>query len=139
MKKDLTFAYGSETVRGVNLGGWFVLEPWITPSLFSRWSDGSVIDEWTFSQALGKDEAHNQLSQHWNNWITQDDFNEIAGAGMNHVRIPIGYWAVAPIDDEPYIQGQLDILDQAIGWARDAGLKIMIDLHGGKATVIKRI
>ncbi|KAK1036474.1 glucan exo-1,3-beta-glucosidase, partial [Friedmanniomyces endolithicus] len=25
------FNWGSETMRGVNLGGWLVLEPWITP------------------------------------------------------------------------------------------------------------
>lgn len=28
------------------------------------------------------------------------------------------------------MQGQLDVLDQAIGWARQAGLKVMLDLHG---------
>lgn len=44
---------------------------------------------------------------------------------------PPGYWAVAPIPGAPYVQGQLPILDAAIGWARAAGLKVMIDLHGG--------
>ena len=28
------FDFGSEKIRGVNLGGWLVLEPWITPSIF---------------------------------------------------------------------------------------------------------
>ena len=27
-------------VRGVNLGGWFVLEPWITPVFFEEVNDG---------------------------------------------------------------------------------------------------
>lgn len=31
-----------ETIRGVNLGGWFVLEPWITPSIFEATSDDVV-------------------------------------------------------------------------------------------------
>ena len=39
---DLKFSYGSEKVRGVNLGGWFVLEPWITPSIFEAVSDDVV-------------------------------------------------------------------------------------------------
>jgi glucan 1,3-beta-glucosidase len=26
----------AHTITGVNLGGWMVLEPWITPSLFYR-------------------------------------------------------------------------------------------------------
>lgn len=115
-------------MQGVNLGGWFVLEPWITPSIFSL-GDG-VVDEYTYTKALGKDQASSQLTNHWQTWITQADFSAIAQAGLNHVRIPIGYWAVAPLDGDPYVQGQLPILDQAIGWARAAGVKVLIDLHG---------
>ncbi len=48
------------------------------------------------------------------------------------MRIPVGYWAVAPLAGEPYVDGQLDALDNAITWARNAGLKILIDLHGGR-------
>jgi glucan 1,3-beta-glucosidase len=129
--RGLAFDYNGEKVRGVNLGGWFVLEPWITPSLFEPWANGGgVVDEYTFTQTLGKDAALSQLTQHWNTWITQDDFDEIASFGLNHVRIPLGYWALISLDGDPYVQGQLPILDQAIGWARTAGLKVMIDIHG---------
>jgi len=123
------FSYGSDKVRGVNLGGWFVLEPWITPSLFDALG-GAAVDEWTYCATLGTDEASHRLSSHWNTWITQSDFNAIAGAGLNHVRIPIGYWSVIPIDGEPYVQGAYDVLGQALDWASGAGLKVMIDLHG---------
>lgn len=116
----------------MNLGGWFVLEPWITPSIFADWANGGgVVDEYTYTQALGKTEAFNRLNQHWATWITQEDFTEIASMGLNHVRIPIGYWALNPLPGDPYVQGQLTYLDQAIGWARSAGLKVMLDLHGG--------
>ncbi|KAL9123731.1 MAG: hypothetical protein Q9217_006868 [Psora testacea] len=127
-ERDLSFDYQNNKVRGVNLGGWFVLEPWITPSIFSV--GDNVVDEYTYTQALGKETASRNLQNHWDSWITQSDFNAIAAAGLNHVRIPIGYWAVAPVDGDPYVQGQLPILDQAIGWARGAGLKVMLDLHG---------
>jgi hypothetical protein len=50
---------------------------------------------------------------------------------MNHVRIPVGYWALKHLEGDPYVDGQLEYLDQAIGWARAAGLKVMLDLHGG--------
>lgn len=90
-----------------------------------------MVDEYTYTQALGSAEASNRLTQHWATWITQDDFNEIASFGLNHVRIPIGYWAVNPQSGDPYVQGQLPFLDQAIGWARTAGLKVILDLHGG--------
>lgn len=129
--RALAFDYDNDKVRGVNLGGWFVLEPWITPSIFSEWADSrTVVDEYTYTQTLGKDEASSRLQNHWNSWITQSDFNDIANAGLNHVRIPIGYWAVAPLDGDPYVQGQLDVLDNAIGWARSAGIKVMLDVHG---------
>ena len=129
-KRDLSFDYNGGGLYGVNLGGWFVLEPWITPSIFTDTGNDAVVDEYTYTQALGKDEASSRLTDHWNTWITQDDFNQIAAAGLNHVRIPIGYWALAPLDGDPYVQGQLPILDNAIGWARSAGLKVLLDLHG---------
>jgi len=33
---------------------------------------------------------------------TEEDFAQIAGAGLNWVRIPIAFWAVQTFDDEPY-------------------------------------
>jgi len=45
-KRAPSFAYGSEKVRGVNTGGWFVLEPWITPSIFEG---NGAVDEYTFT------------------------------------------------------------------------------------------
>ncbi|TEY39047.1 hypothetical protein BOTCAL_0470g00050 [Botryotinia calthae] len=110
-KKGLSFDYNGSKVRGVNLGGWFVLEPWITPSLFY----GSWVDEYTLTQTLGKSASQNLLNAHWATWITQNDFNEIASVGLNHVRIPIGYWALNPLPGDPYVQGQLTYLDKAIG------------------------
>ena len=58
------------------------------------------------------------------------DFQKIAGAGFNTVRIPIGYWAFSKYDGDPYITGAQAYLDQAIGWARQTGLQVVIDLHG---------
>jgi glucan 1,3-beta-glucosidase len=49
---------------------------------------------------------------------------------LNHVRLPIGYWAWEVGPGEPYIQGQLPYLRKAVNWARTHGLKLLIDLHG---------
>ena len=125
------FDYYNDKVRGVNLGGWFVLESWITPSIFEAAGDG-VVDEWTFCETLGYAAAQSQLEAHWSSWITEGDFAAIAGAGLNHVRIPIGYWAFNLQPGDPYVQGQLQYLDQAVSWANGAGLYVVIDLHGGK-------
>ena len=133
-KRTLSFNYNNDKVRGVNLGGWLVLEPWITPSIFEPWAKSQIVkDEYTYTQVLGGKEAQKRLDEHWRTWITEADFQAIKKAGLNHVRIPIGYWAVTPNPGDPYVQGQLAYVDKAIEWARSAGLKVMIDLHGGKS------
>ncbi|BFZ64090.1 hypothetical protein YB2330_005228 [Saitoella coloradoensis] len=129
-----SFDYSTEKLRGVNIGGWLVLEPWITPSLFEQFpdygGDSPTVDEYTFCKTLGSDEAYKQLQQHWQSWITYDDFKALADAGVNTVRIPIGYWAFALWNDDPYVQGQQAYLDNALAWAEELGLNVMIDLHG---------
>lgn len=126
LQKRAGFDYGSQKVRGVNIGGWLVLEPWITPSIFEKYQ---VPDEYSLGQKLG-DGAKSVLQAHWASWIHESDFKAIAAAGMNHVRIPIGYWAAVEVET-PYVSGQLEYLDKAVGWANSAGLAVMIDLHGG--------
>lgn len=49
---------------------------------------------------------------------------------LNHVRLPIGYWAFEVGPGEPYIQGQLAYLNKAVTWATNHGLKLIVDLHG---------
>jgi glucan 1,3-beta-glucosidase len=124
------FPYGSQKVRGVNLGGWLVLEPWITPSLFEKTGNSAIVDEWTFGQLQNKATAQAALKAHWDSWITESDIAAIAAAGLNHVRIPIGYWAFEVGSGEPYISGQLPYLQKAVGWAKNHGIKVIVDLHG---------
>lgn len=120
-------SYGGVPIRGVNIGGWLVLEPWITPSIFDG-VGGAAVDEYTLCQNVPN--AKDILQSHWSSWATQGDFQRIAGYGFNTVRIPVGYWAYQKYQNDPYIQGADDYLEQAIGWARGAGLKVWIDLHG---------
>ncbi|RYP80676.1 hypothetical protein DL769_002358 [Monosporascus sp. CRB-8-3] len=128
-RRDLKFNFGQDKIRGVNLGGWLLLEPWITPSIFEATADG-VVDEFTYTKVLGPAEARARLEKHWSSWITESDFGEIASQGLNFVRIPIGYWSVTPLDGDPYVQGAYQWLGRALDWAQGANLKVMIDLHG---------
>jgi glucan 1,3-beta-glucosidase len=52
----------SETIRGVNLGGWLLTERWITPSLFAS---TNTDDEWSLCNELGKDKCAKRLGDHW--------------------------------------------------------------------------
>jgi len=99
-KRDLRFNFGQDKVRGVNLGGWLVLEPWITPSIFEA-TPGNVVDEYTYGQQYGSDTE--RLREHWNTWITEDDFAEMSSIGLNMIRLPIGYWSI--IGGEPFVTG----------------------------------
>jgi aryl-phospho-beta-D-glucosidase BglC (GH1 family) len=49
---------------------------------------------------------------------------------LNHVRLPIGYWAFDVAPGEPWIQGQLPYLTKAVTWAQKYNLKVIVDLHG---------
>ncbi|KNG49831.1 glucan 1,3-beta-glucosidase precursor [Stemphylium lycopersici] len=129
--RTTAFDWGTDKVRGVNIGGWLVLEPFITPSIFQNYSsdDWPIYDEWSLCEKLGRNACTDVLKPHWETFVSLDDFWKIKAAGFNIVRIPVGYWSyVDPWG--PYIQGAAPYLDAAVDWARETGLKIVIDLHG---------
>lgn len=124
--------YSKLPARGVNLGGWLSLEPWITPSLFDSY-DGAlgIIDEWTLCTHLGTAGALSTLEQHYSTFVTEQTFIDIANAGLDHVRIPYSYWAVKTYDGDPYVfRTSWRYLLRGIEWARKHGLRINLDLHG---------
>ncbi|PBP25867.1 glucan 1,3-beta-glucosidase precursor [Diplocarpon rosae] len=130
-KKSVDFNWGAEKVQGLNIGGWLLLEPWITPSIFQALDQSlGIVDEYTLTEKLGSDAAYKILKPHWDSWCTFEDFKKIADAGFNTVRIPVGYWAYSLDSGEPYTQGAAPYIDAAIDWARATGLKVWIDLHG---------
>lgn len=121
-------------IRGVNLGGWLVLEKWMTPSLFEGLN---ATDETTYCVEMGT-RAEKTLKQHWETFITHDDFAWLAEIGINAVRIPVGHWifgAGYPYhksygdNPQPFVEGGIYILDQAFDWAEHYGLLIVLDLH----------
>ncbi|KAH7031945.1 glycoside hydrolase superfamily [Macrophomina phaseolina] len=112
----------SPLLRGVNLGGWLVLEPFLTPELFTN----GAIDQWTFDQKPG---SENLLRSHWDTYCTEADIKKLASYGISAVRIGIGFWAYDNAGT-PYHSGADAYLSQAIKWAKDAGLLVAIELHG---------
>jgi aryl-phospho-beta-D-glucosidase BglC (GH1 family) len=61
-------------------------KPWITPSIFQNTNNTAIVDEYTFGQMQDPTVALNVLNDHWNTWITEDDFQAISAAGLSHVR-----------------------------------------------------
>ena len=124
-------SYADLPVRGVNLGGWLSLEPFITPSLFNYDSKLGIIDEWTLTSYLGASGAQATLEKHYATFVTEQTFIDIANAGLDHVRIPFSYWAVTTYDGDPYVfRTSWRYLLRGIEWARKHGLRINLDVHG---------
>ena len=64
-QRSVDFGFGYEKVRGVNIGGWLVLEPWITPSIFQKVDQSlGIVDELTLTEKLGSEAALNILRPH---------------------------------------------------------------------------
>ena len=107
------------------------MSSFITPSIFWEHSTDEWIisDEWNLCQKLGKDECFSVLKSHWESFVSIDDFKKIKDAGLNIVRIPVGFWSYLDVEG-PYVAGAAPYLDKAIDWARETGLKVAIDLHG---------
>ena len=106
--------------KGLNLGGWLVLEKWMTPSVFAG---TTAENEFELSQAEG---GRERIVQHRETFITESDIAWIAQAGIEVLRLPIGYWAV--VDAEPYVSARKQ-LDWLMDAAERHGLKVLIDLH----------
>lgn len=61
---------------------------------------------------------------------TEKDIADIASSGLNWVRIPIGFWAIEAIGDEPFLVGtSWSYFLEAVEWCRKYGIRIYLDLH----------
>ena len=76
--------------RGVNLGGWLVIESWIYPQWYAQFGIEPDIGEGPFIEAFrntGRDPLP-ALYNRWSTWLTYQDLENLRNAGITHVRIP---------------------------------------------------
>lgn len=109
-------------IRGLNLGGWLVLEKWMTPSLYEGYD---AEDEYNLLKAWGQD-ANEKLKHHRDTFIDESDFKWISDYGIDTIRIPVGHWLFEA--KAPYIEAKT-YLDKAFLWAEKYELKVMLDVH----------
>lgn len=126
------FSTSNGKVRGVNLGNLFVFEPWIAEDVWSDMGCKGQESEFDCVSSIGQDAANSAFEKHWGSWTTQADIHEIQCYGLNTIRVPVGYWMKEDLVSatEHFPQGGFDYLERLCGWASDAGLYIVIDLHG---------
>jgi len=123
---------------GTNIGGWMVLEPWITPSLFYRFlgkthSEGVGMDSWTFCESLGPVEGNAVMRAHWDAWVTEEHVKALSEREVEIVRLPIGDWTLTPYG--PYV-GCMDGAAEKINWFMEMcakyNIKVLLDVHALK-------
>lgn len=117
-------------LRGINLGGWLVEEPWMQPFVTTPPAGSGLprvqdhVSLWQLLKSrfgeVGMERARNAFRDAW---LSEADFGRIHDAGLNCVRLPF----LASLADEP---GGLERLDQAVGWAGAHGIYVVLDMHG---------
>lgn len=116
------------TLRGVNIGGWMLMEGFIggfpgNESGFRR----------RLGEALGEARAERFFDRWLDAWFTEDDARFVASLGANCVRIPINYRHFED-DLRPFELREQGLarLDRAIEWCAHHGLYVIIDLHAAQ-------
>lgn len=115
-------------LRGINLGGWLVKEGYILHFPGPAYDSPSEIDR-VIVDLAGPGVGPKLLKEYREEWITEDDFAEIAALGFNSVRLPLHYallWDAAA--NKPRAEG-FAFLDRVVGWAEAHQLWIVLDLH----------
>lgn len=108
-------------LRGVNLGGWLVLERWMTAYLFEG------LEAHNEYELVQTEKGKRRLKRHHATFITEDDFKWLSDHAIELVRLPVGHWIFG--DKPPYI-GAIKRLDWAFEMADKYQIRILLDLHG---------
>lgn len=112
-------------VRGVNLSGWFIPEPWVTPSLFAATGASNDLE---LQQALGSAVYCERLRHHYETFISEDDFRRIASIGLNSVRLPVPWYAFGTQDEDAAHIPVIDYVDRAMEWGEKHHVSVLLDL-----------
>ena len=80
-------------IRGVNLGGLFVYEPWIAQDTWNQMCGADTDSELACGVKLKQNTVDQKFQDHWANWYKQADFDAMYNYGINTVRIPVGFWS----------------------------------------------
>ncbi|WP_207911057.1 ricin-type beta-trefoil lectin domain protein [Roseateles saccharophilus] len=118
--------------RGLNLGGWFVMEKWMSPL-----DSGSLPDTYsvmrTLNSRFGVAAQQALLKTYQQSWITASDLDNIKAAGFNTVRVPVWWGQFYPLDNVSNSGWRADAFDM-LDWLVDAcaqrGLYVVIVMHG---------
>lgn len=114
-----------ERIRGVNLSGWFIPEPWVTPSLFAATGASNASE---LQDALGTARYNERVRQHYETFVSEDDFRRMSLIGLNAVRLPVPWYAFGSQEDNASYISVVDYIDRAMEWAAKYDMRVLLDL-----------
>lgn len=114
-----------DRIRGVNLSGWFIPEPWVTPSMYAA---TGASNEAQLQAVLGASEFNERVRRHLETFVSEIDFERMARVGLNAVRLPVPWYAFGSQEDEAAYIPVIDYIDRAMEWASKYELKVLLDL-----------
>ncbi|GAC1356264.1 MAG: hypothetical protein NVSMB3_02350 [Acidobacteriaceae bacterium] len=109
-------------LHGINLGNWLLTEGYMWHFEGGPQSEREI--EELVSELLGPERAGLFWKSYRDTYISQADIHAIKQAGFDSVRIPL-HWKLFTTDDAEGFR----LLDRVIGWCRQEGLLVVIDLH----------
>ena len=113
-----------KAIRGVNLGGWLLMEGYIlgSPNIAE-----SIFKE-RFRKIYGAKELRYFEKSFRDNFITEEDFKNISSFGANAVRVPFNYRLIEGKNFNFKEKG-LKYLDKVFSLALKNNLGVILDLH----------
>ena len=109
-------------LHGINLGNWLLTEGYMWHFDGGPQSEREM--EALVTELLGPTRAMAFWRTYRDTYISRDDIHQIKAMGFDSVRIPM-HWKLLQTDDAEGFA----LLDRVIGWCRQEGLLVVLDLH----------
>lgn len=113
------------TLRGVNIGGWLVQEPWMSPTIFTD----QLSMRNTLIDRFGEETAYQLFDTYEDNFFTEADLDNIKAIGMNAIRLPFTYLNLLDTDMNMRSDA-FKRLDWCINECAEREIYVILDLHG---------
>ena len=120
-------------LKGLNLGGWFIMEKWMCPLDNS----GNLPDTYSaitnLDHRFGVATEQNLIRSYQTNWITTNDLGNIASAGFNCVRMPVwwgNFFSITNTTSSGWRSDAFAELDWLVTNCASRGIYVVIDMHG---------
>ena len=122
---------------GVSLGGWMLME---TSWMYDQFKAPAENDWVRQLRQRGDDYALQTMQTHWSSYIPDEALDLMLELGINHVRMPVGYWLVEPpvgggtmrdagFQHEGFATGGVVFVEQMLKKLKTRGISALIDLH----------